>query len=730
MHRLRFNRIPVLFHANISCGARSLRSPQCQLYIPNYKRIDRVTSVNRLCFSTSQPCHRLSSPAPRPITRESRRSKPLRFSLFGSLFGKRKTPEWARELLEHRLKNFQTSSKIRRKCNSMGIPSRAFRVNSEAFAKAVLAGEIPRINPDNVLAVWEEGGAESVDKLLLPAFYEFAKSAVSPERAEAFSSLCQISDLRYPAEWFPATRAMRRKIIAHVGPTNSGKTYSALNRLEHAERGIYCGPLRLLAHEIFERMNAKGVPCNLITGEQRQLVSPDAPLTSSTVEMTDLNKWFDVAVIDEIQLLGDRQRGWAWTHALLGLQAEEIHLCGEPSAVPLIQSICASMNEEVEVRTYERLSPLNILDKSLHGNFKNIRKGDCIVTFSRSNIFAIKKAIEETTGLRCAVAYGGLPPETRSLQAKLFNDPNSGFDVLVASDAVGMGLNLSIRRIVFETLAKFDGTVMRPVSVSQIKQIAGRAGRFGTPYDVGEVTTFHHHDLKFLHKAMEAPIAELEVAGLQPTMEIVELFAHQLPNEKFSSLIQKFEDLARLDGDYFLCNFKDNKILAEYIDHLDIPITDRYQFVMAPAPTRDPLVMSYYLKFATIFSNGRACLLEDHVRLPEKPVATMEKLKELESLHRTIMLYMWLSARYRHCFGSAPEEVQKIKTQCEEQIDETLRAIAFLRQFRNKRRHGPSKSREEKTESGSWTKRRPRHSTRLVEALQEPGKVRPNMSSL
>lgn len=242
----------------------------------------------------------------------------------------------------------------------------------------------------------------------------------------------------------------RRRIIMHVGPTNSGKTYHALKKLALAENGAYLSPLRLLAHEIYDSMNAKGVPCNLITGEERRPALdangfPDpgsARLVSSTIEMASFDRELDVAVIDEIQMLADNERGWAWTHALLGLPAREIHLCGEPTVVDLVKKICGLVSEEVEVKQYDRLSKLEMQDESLYGDLGKIRRGDCMVAFSRATIFRVKKAIEQETGLRCAVAYGSLPPESRNSQARLFNDPSSGYDVLVASDAIGMGLNL------------------------------------------------------------------------------------------------------------------------------------------------------------------------------------------------------------------------------------------------------------------------------------------------
>ena len=252
-----------------------------------------------------------------------------------------------------------------------------------------------------------------------------------------------LADLRYPVEWYPEARALQRTIHVHVGPTNSGKTYQALQKLEGARAGVYAGPLRLLAHEVFSRLNALGKRCDLVTGDdQRTLPGEPAGLMSCTVEMLPFHKEFDVAVIDEIQMMGDPQRGWAWTAAFLALQAKELHLCGEERAVPLIRHLADSMGDTVKLHTYERLSPLKTADRSLDGWFGNLRNGDCLVAFSRKAIHGLKKSIQEKTGLRCAVIYGNLPPETRAEQAKLFNDPSSGYNVLVATDAIGMGLNL------------------------------------------------------------------------------------------------------------------------------------------------------------------------------------------------------------------------------------------------------------------------------------------------
>lgn len=305
--------------------------------------------------------------------------------------------------------------------------------------------------------------------------------------ADALAKMRRISQMagrRYISEEHAAARRIRRKVIMHVGPTNSGKTHHALRALAGAPVGVYAGPLRLLAHEVWERLNlGQIVPagkdpnmkptvpaapdilpsaigdlasstaqknfnplfartCNMITGEEQKIVNEQSGLVSCTVEMLSLTTSHDVAVIDEIQMISDEQRGFAWTSAVLGVRARELHLCGEETAVPIVQELLKDTGDEVIIKRYERLTTLTVEEKSLENDLTNVRKGDCIVTFSRSGIFRYKRLVEEKTGMRCALVYGKLPPEIRSEQAALFNDSDSGYDVLIGSDAIGMGLNL------------------------------------------------------------------------------------------------------------------------------------------------------------------------------------------------------------------------------------------------------------------------------------------------
>lgn len=303
-----------------------------------------------------------------------------------------------------------------------------------------------------------------VDIALSKRFFAWALDTLPSRGLVDASVLQQLSeaqlalDYTHPADWYPTARKLRRAVHMHVGPTNSGKTHNALRALAAAPTGVYASPLRLLAYEVYDRLNKGTIlplgarpgdppemhrrPCNMVTGEEVRANDPLGALVSCTIEMLATNTKVDVAVIDEIQMISDPERGGAWTAAVLGTYASEVHLCGEEAAVPLVQKLLEDTGDEVIVHRYDRLTPLTVADESLQGDFTKIKKGDCVVTFSRYGIFELKKIIEAKTGLKCAVVYGRLPPEVRSEQARRFNEPDGGYDVLIGSDAIGMGLNL------------------------------------------------------------------------------------------------------------------------------------------------------------------------------------------------------------------------------------------------------------------------------------------------
>ena len=156
-----------------------------------------------------------------------------------------------------------------------------------------------------------------------------------------------------PKDEYPEARAMRRRFVLHLGGTNTGKTYAGFQRLKSAETGVYLAPLRLLALEAQETLLDAGVDCGLSTGEEEDLREEDTHV-AATAEKLDLKRRWDVAVIDECQMIADRQRGYAWTRAILGVLAPEIHLCAAPEARDLLLRLIESCGDVCEVELHQR----------------------------------------------------------------------------------------------------------------------------------------------------------------------------------------------------------------------------------------------------------------------------------------------------------------------------------------------------------------------------------------
>lgn len=453
------------------------------------------------------------------------------------------------------------------------------------------------------------------------------------------------SDLRRPETWYPAARSMRRRIIYHAGPTNSGKTYNALQALKNAWSGVYCGPLRLLALEVYESMNSDGTPCSLSTGQERR-ETPFSAHVSCTIEMMSTERFVDVAVIDEIQMIGDDTRGASWTRALLGVPAAEVHVCGDAAALPAVEAICASTGDSFEVRRYERMTAISPQAESLDGDYSRIEAGDAIVAFSRKDIFGIRHAVERKTAHKCCVVYGSLPPETRATQARLFNDPGSGFRVLVASDAIGMGLNLNIRRVVFHTLRKFDGVSTGPLSASATKQIAGRAGRRNSIYPEGFATTLVDEDLPEMVKALATPSTPITAAGLFPNPEQLVVYSALLPQRTpLTTVISEFMNSSKLEGPYFMCRSEElHRTAALLLRYENIAIETRAMLCLIPANLRKPEVRGLFYHFLDQYVDGEPVRLD--MQLPiDDPEWYSNESETLEIKAQGLDVYLWLASK-------------------------------------------------------------------------------------
>jgi ATP-dependent RNA helicase SUPV3L1/SUV3 len=234
---------------------------------------------------------------------------------------------------------------------------------------------------------------------------------------------------------FRAARGMARHIVFHMGPTNSGKTHAAMERLAAAGKGAYLAPLRLLALENYEALRDRGLNAGMVTGEE-VFGNKGATHVSRTIETADLQHTVDVAVIDEIQMISDPDRGWAWTNALFGIPAKTLILAGSDDALPYVRRAAEAANESLEVVAFERKTPLVLLDKPVP--LEEVKAGDAVVAFSRQ---AVHEQREVLVGLGHTVAtiYGALSPEVRRAEAERFRTSRVLNEFCNTSDAAAWG---------------------------------------------------------------------------------------------------------------------------------------------------------------------------------------------------------------------------------------------------------------------------------------------------
>ncbi|KVP16871.1 helicase-related protein [Burkholderia ubonensis] len=475
----------------------------------------------------------------------------------------------------------------------------------------------------------------------------------------------------YP-ETFPAFHR-KRKLIAVLGPTNSGKTYDAFKRLTTARAGAYLGPLRLLALEAFTRLNEEfGVVASLITGEERRIV-PGSRVTASTIEMLDVNRDLEVAVIDEIQMLTDPDRGWAWTQAVVGANADEVWLLGALSAEPAIRALAERLGLPLEIRKKTRKHPLVVAEQSLapHPNnaLRMAKPGDAFIVFSRRDALNLR---DDLLAMKQSVAciYGALSPEVRESEARRFASGEA--DILVATDAIGMGLNLPIQRIVFTSVTKYDGTERGELPVPLLQQIGGRAGRYGHAGEEGVVVGLTPAEHKVVARLMSLKQENLPNSGFMvtPGAAYLEQLAAMSGDHRLEALLSLFMMHCDRGDRFFLPHVPEEQLVkAQQLDRLgNLPLALKHTFSMAPMTSNHEEIDQAWRTWARMANQGKEIRLNF---LPGNP--EMASLEEAETTVRLLAAYRWFGYRLPELFVDY-EEAEAVLEPWIAAVDEHLKS--------------------------------------------------------
>ncbi len=469
---------------------------------------------------------------------------------------------------------------------------------------------------------------------------------------------------------FHEARAIRREIIALLGPTNSGKSHAAFDLLAKAKAGAYLAPLRLLAWEGTERLAERGIAASLMTGEERRVV-PGARHLCATVEMADMSSEVDVAVVDEIQMLADEDRGWAWTQAVVGIPARKLVLAGAAEAEPLIRRLAALTGESITVKRFDRMVPLTLLDRPVP--LAKTEPGDAIVCFSRRDAFALREALI-AKNKPPAMVYGALGPDVRRAEAERFR--SGAAPVLVATDAIGMGLNLPIRRILFAATTKYGG-----LGPHLIRQIAGRAGRYGH-YPEGFVGVLAGEDEAPIRTAIEHPPPPLEgpmrvLPREGQLLDIGRRLGAPSLIRVLTVVAERFRwpasgiELGRLD---------DAMAMAEITAAARLPLKDALGYLGCPADLRDKRTSMQLIAWARRHAHGLA------VTAPPPPPRRLDQavagdpgdLAEAERAAKLLTAYLWLAQKWPAIYAEE-EEARASQGRLNAHIERSLRQGASAR---------------------------------------------------
>ncbi|MDF7674368.1 helicase-related protein [Acetobacteraceae bacterium ESL0697] len=530
------------------------------------------------------------------------------------------------------------------------------------------------------------------------------RKGLSKKDKSGNEAIARVAALDRFAGHFRTARALKRRITLVTGPTNSGKSHTALAALAEAQSGIALAPLRLLAHEFREALLSRGVAVSLTTGEER-IIDPTARHLAATVEMCPFHNPVDVAIIDEAQMLTDPDRGAAWTAAIMGVPARHIFILGAADCIPLVKRIAALCNDPVDEIHLERKSPL----RAGHTlKLEELRSGDALIAFSRRDVLDYRAQLLEKNR-NVAVIYGALSPEVRRAEAARFNQGEA--DILIATDAIGMGLNLSIKRVIFSALRKYDGRNTRNLSSQEIKQIGGRAGRYGKHEDGLVCVIDGGGSPSFVRHMLEAPPEELrELRPLvQPDADIVQAVAQEIGSDSLYGVLTRIKRavLRPDDPNYRLADMEQALEIASALEGVEnLDLNTRWTYAMCPVDMRDNGVPRL-IEWAAAHARGQIVHPPGTGRLPPAINAGNSELERAEKRHKRLVSWRWLAMRFPENYP-ALEDAERNAAILNDWIESVLRTKSRMkesaRRFGEKRRKpGPKKTHHEKGESKNAT---------------------------
>lgn len=546
--------------------------------------------------------------------------------------------------------------------NELHELSADLELEKEVIEKYILQFVEPQVSTSLNLKI-----KEKVKRRIVYHFMEYIRPLKEKKRKEELLA----KTIRDFKNLFPLARLLKREIFFHVGPTNSGKTYQALKALKEADTGYYLAPLRLLALEGYETLKADNIPISLITGEE-EIIDEESTHISSTIEMMNASVEVDVCVIDEIQMINDRDRGWAWANALIGVPAKKVILTGSSDALNAVQELCEYLDEPLTVKHFERKNELQLLPEATP--MKQIEKGTAIVAFSRRDVLGLKQQLSKK--YEVSVVYGNLSPEVRREEARRFREGKS--DILVATDAIAMGLNLPIKTLLFSKDNKFDGLRRRELLPTEVAQISGRAGRYGLE-EIGYIGALDSKTLETISSKFQQALPDIKLPfSVMASLEHVMLIGEILETENLSTILNFFADNMEFQGPFIAANIDSMLEISAIVDEYRLDLKTRFHLACAPASISSPYIESVFHRYIKDIEANKPVIYIPPRDLP-KYAQTNEMMLNAEDRVREISLYLWLSFKFEALFQETEKAIQA-RVRLNNYIEASLKQGNFVKQ--------------------------------------------------
>jgi len=369
-------------------------------------------------------------------------------------------------------------------------------------------------------------------------------------------------------------------------------------------------------------------------------------------------------------MIGDRDRGWAWANAIIGAPAKVVIMTGSSNSREAVVALAEYLGEPLEIIEFERKNPLELLNNITPINA--IEPQTAIIAFTRSNALRLKQQLSQT--YKTSVIYGNLSPEVRREEARRFREGET--EILVATDAIAMGLNLPIKTLLFSKADKFDGQSQRDLTASEVQQISGRAGRYGLN-EKGFVGALTPDVLRKITPLFSKNAEVIKIPfNVMANFDHIQLVSTILEEKSLSAIIQFFVENMKFEGPFRAANLESMSEASAIVDRYDLDMRTKYILSTAPLSTGSMLVMAAFERYVRALAQAKPIAYIPPRHLGSH-AQTTEELQEAEDQIKEISLYLWLSYRLGEFFVDS-EKARSYRGELNRFIENSLKQSHFV----------------------------------------------------